>query len=373
MILVEKKEWSNQDIIKILDPVINKWFFSKYKDFAPPQRYALIHVHNHENILITSPTGSGKTLAAFLSIINELLGRELDDKVYCVYISPLKALANDIKRNLEEPLKEIRSIMKKENIKRKGSNLRIGIRTGDTSISERQKQLRKPPHILVTTPESFALLLTSPKARNLLKDVEWVIVDEIHALAENKRGTHLSLSLERLELLKTGNPNSKGSFTRIGLSATISPLTEIAKFLVGFNEENPRDCRVIEVDYKKKMDLKVITPSRDLINIDPQDLHKRMYETLHQLIQDHRTTLIFTNTRGGTERVVNYLKEHFPKLYGVIGDDNGVVVVPKDLAVEIANRPIDVMEKENRIREEIRRGSTLSRVLELKKWDKVVG
>ena len=222
MIEFMKKPYKNEEILKSMHPLVKEWFLHKFKRFAPPQKFAILNVHSRINTLISSPTGSGKTLSAFLAIINELVGLDdagiLEDKVYCVYISPLKALANDISRNLLEPLEEMEAFAGKK------LGLRVAVRTGDTSPGEKQKMLKKPPHILITTPESFAIMLTTIKFREKLKDVQWCIVDEIHALADNKRGAHLSLSLERLQ--------QQTNFTRIGLSATVAPIVkEVLIFL----------------------------------------------------------------------------------------------------------------------------------------------
>ncbi|MBI2141979.1 ATP-dependent helicase, partial [Candidatus Woesearchaeota archaeon] len=274
-------------------------------------------IHSRKNMLVSAPTGATKTLTGFLSILNELVdsaGRGiLMDKVYCVYISPLKALNNDIEKNLKEPLAEIEKLAGRQ------LGIRVAVRTGDTTTSEKAKMLRKPPHILITTPESLAIVLSSYRFVENLKDVEWCIVDEVHALAENKRGTHLALSLERLQSLSP-------AMCRIGLSATIAPLEEMARFLVGLEgsgaggkdggmEDDCRNCVVADVQFVKKMDLKVLSPVADLIDTEHGKMHAAMYELIDSLIQSHRTTLIFTNTRSATERVIHYLKEKFPKSY----------------------------------------------------------
>ncbi len=303
MIEFQNKEYGNEEINNILNPVVKRWFYSKFKEFSLPQKYGVIEIHKRNNILISAPTGGTKTLTAFLSIMNELINYSesgnLENKVYCVYVSPLKALNMDIQRNLVEPLKEI------EEISGKKLGINVAVRTGDTSPSEKANMLKKVPHILITTPESLAIILTSRKFKEFLRDVRWVIIDEVHALADNKRGVYLSLSLERLELLTNNN------FTRIGLSATISPLDEVAKFLVGTN----RSCKIADVQFIKKMDLKVLSPVPDLVNVTHKDLHDNLYDLLDKLVQEHRTTLIFTNTRSATERVVHHLKEKFPRNY----------------------------------------------------------
>jgi len=306
MIEVKEKLNTEEEIVNVMNPLVKKWFFSRFREFSLPQLYGIMEVHSRSNVLISAPTGATKTLTAFLSILNELVDSAekgiLQDKVYCVYVSPLKALNYDIEVNLREPLKEI------EEIAGKKLGIRIAVRTGDTTASEKSKMLRKPPHILITTPESLAIVLSAVRFRELLREVDWCIIDEIHALAENKRGVHLSLSLERLQRLSE-------YICRVGLSATISPLDEIAKFLVGFENEKPRDCKIVNVQFIKKMDLKVLSPVPDLINITHENMQNAMYSLIDKLIQDHKTTLIFTNTRSATERVVDHLKESFPKNY----------------------------------------------------------
>ena len=322
MIRYATREYSDEEIFKILVPEIRQWFKEKFGKFTPPQRYAVMEIHNGNNILISSPTGSGKTFAAFLSAINELLllakKGELEDRIYVLYVSPLKALNNDIERNLKEPLKEIYS---KFDIKEK---IRIAVRTGDTTPNERQKQIRKTPHILITTPESLAIILNAPRFSQKLKRIKWIIVDEIHALADNKRGAHLSLSLERLVYNMEKEP------IRIGLSATIHPMKEIAKFLVG----EGRSCLIVDVSFIKKMDLKVISPVDDLIYTPANELSNELYKLLYKLIKEHRTTLIFTNTRSATERVVFHLKSRFKDLEGKIEAHHGSLSREVRLSVE---------------------------------------
>lgn len=302
MITYKTKPDSEKEIKELLIPEVRDWFFTKFKNFSEPQLYSVLEVHNRSNILLSAPTGSGKTLSSFIAILNELIDCSkkgiLENKVYCVYISPLKALSRDIQKNLLEPLQEIEEIAKKE------YGIRITIRTGDSTQAEKVNMLKNPPHILITTPESLAILLTSYKFRDHLKAVDFAILDEIHSLAENKRGTHLALSLERLQHISPG-------MCRIGLSATISPLSEIAKFLVG----SERDCKVIDVQYLKKFDLEVTSPVKDLVNSTYQEISNEMYKLVHKLIQEHKTTLIFTNTRAGTESIVHNLKDKFPRAY----------------------------------------------------------
>ena len=302
MISYKTKEDKEEEIFALLNPIVRDWFKQKFKTFSPPQKFAITEIHARQNVLVSASTGTGKTLCGFLAILNELIDSSekglLLDKIYAVYISPLKSLNNDIFFNLQQPLKEMEEMAKKK------FGIRVSVRTGDTTTAERQKMLKNVPHLLITTPESLSILLTSPKFKENLKNVDWCIIDEAHSLAENKRGVQLSLALERLQNLSPG-------MARIGLSATIAPLDEVAQFIVGTN----RDCKLVNVPLLKQLDLKVLSPTSNLIEEPFGLMHHKMYELLDSLIQNHKTTLIFTNTRSATERVVHYLKEKFPKKY----------------------------------------------------------
>lgn len=290
------------EIQKILHPIIREWFFSKFEDFSDAQKFGVPAVHKKEDILISAPTGGGKTLTAFLSILNNLVAlaekKELEKKVYAVYVSPLKALSRDIEVNLKKPLEEM------EEMSGRKFGITIGIRTGDTTQSEKAKMARNPPHILITTPESLAIVLTTKKFVESFTEVEYCIVDEIHSLG-NKRGVFLSLSLERLNHLTKEIP------TKIGLSATVEPLEEVAKFLVGIDKD--RSVKIAKVKANKKLDLDVLIPAKNLIWENKP--HIQIYHLIDKLVKEHKTTLIFTNTRSATERVVNYLKDKFPTDY----------------------------------------------------------
>ncbi|MEM0353068.1 MAG: ATP-dependent helicase [Archaeoglobaceae archaeon] len=303
--IFKAKPYSDDAIFAKMHPLLREWFLSRFSTFTPPQRYAIVESARGNNVLVTSPTGSGKTLAAFMTALSMLIEKaekkELSDEVYVVYVSPLKALNNDIRKNLEEPLSEIYEIAEKKGIDLQ--EIRIGVRTGDTDASERQRQTKKPPHILITTPETLSIVLCSPKFSKSLRNVRFLIVDEIHAMAENKRGTHLALSMERLQRIQLGK------MVRIGLSATISPLDEVAKFLVGREFGVERDCFVADVSFEKKTDIKVVSPISDFFSLTAEEISEKLYETIAEFVKNSRTTLIFTNTRSATERVVYYLKK----------------------------------------------------------------
>ncbi len=306
MISLATEPYTESQLKAVLHPLVNQWFFSRFQEFSLPQRFGVMEIHNRRNVLISAPTGATKTLTGFLAILNELVDSSLkgimEDKVYCVYVSPLKALNYDIHHNLITPLQEMETLASKK------LGIRVGVRTGDTTASEKAKMLKHTPHILITTPESLAIMLNSPKFKEKLTNLQWLMVDEIHALAENKRGVHLSLTIERLQRQSPG-------LTRVGLSATIAPLEDIAHYLVGYKGDEENDCRIIDVQFIKQMDLKVLSPVRSLVETEYLLKHRKMYEQIHQLVQEHKTTLIFTNTRSATERVVHNLKEMFPEFY----------------------------------------------------------
>ncbi len=294
---------SQEEAEKILDPIVLEWFKSKYKKFSPPQIDAIYHIHHKENVLVSSPTGTGKTFAAFLDIISQLIqlykNGNNDKGIKVIYVSPLKALINDIKKNLLVPLEEMKSGPERDWL----SQINVGIRTSDTTSSEKAKQLIKPPAILCTTPESLAIAVTAPKFKENLRTVKWVIVDEIHALAESKRGSYLSLTLELLQEL--------AEFQRIGLSATTAPIEEIAKFLAGSN----RDVTIIDARFEKKTMIEVLSPVKDIVGVSETKLTESTYSLLYGLLKKSKTALIFTNTRSGTERVVANLKKKFPDIF----------------------------------------------------------
>jgi ATP-dependent Lhr-like helicase len=308
--ILQAQKHTAKETEKILHPLVKEWFFNKFKDFSLTQEYGVLNIWERKNILISAPTGGTKTLTAFLSILNYLVIKaekhELEDKIYAVYTSPLKALSNDIAKNLIEPLGEINELAKSKSINLQ--QIRVTLRTGDTTTAERAKMAKKSPHIFITTPESLAIILTSKNFVEKLRETEFCIVDEIHAL-DNKRGAYLSLTLERL------NEVAKDFPCKIGLSATIAPLEEVAKYLVGIAKD--RVVSIAEVPLDKKVDVQVLSPAKNLL--EDIGLHHKMYELISKLIKEHKTTLIFTNTRSATERVVNYLKEKFPTEYG---DDN---------------------------------------------------
>ncbi|MEM4789301.1 MAG: ATP-dependent helicase [Ignisphaera sp.] len=288
----------------LAEPIAN-WVKEELKILTPPQRMAIPYIKQGYHILISSPTGTGKTLAAFLPIIDNLIKEsingKLEDEIYAVYVSPLRALNNDMKKNLIAPLNNIKRYVNKWCGKE--VDLRVAVRTSDTLPHEKARMLKEPPHILITTPESLALTLNAPRFREKLRNVRWVIVDEIHELASNKRGSHLMVSLERLVDLIGRD------FQRIGLSATISPLEEVARFLAGFDDNgNPRPIVVVDARFAKPLDIKVISPKMDLVYSPASALTEAIYENLAELVLAHRTTLVFTNTRSATERVVYKLK-----------------------------------------------------------------
>lgn len=303
-----------KEILEFLTDEIKEWFTNKFPaGFTPPQLYAIPSIHKKQNTLIFSSTGSGKTFAAFLAGINELFIEakkgELKDQIYILYVSPLKALGNDIRKNLEEPLKEIQELAALNN--QSVPKIRVHVRTGDTTQAERSKMLRKPPHILITTPESLGLILTSPKFSLHLKHVRWIIIDEIHEISNNKRGVLLSLFLEYLQ-----NELIESTVTRIGLSATQAPIEEIARFLVGISKNGKEsDCYIANIPPLRRYDLAVISPVNDLLHTPFALIQEGIYGKIADMIINHETSIIFTNTRRGAESVAFKLKERLGEAY----------------------------------------------------------
>lgn len=300
------RAYTKDEVMSMMEPLISTWFEERFGDLTIPQSMAIPVIHQRRSVLVSSPTGSGKTLTAFTSIIDELTryAREgtLEERVYCIYVSPLKALANDINRNLNEPLAQMRELAAERGMN--VPDIRVAVRSGDTPQSERQRMVRHPPHILITTPESLALILSAPKFSESFKKVEWVILDEIHDICDSKRGAFLSLTLERLR------EHCESDFVRIGLSATLAPIESIAAYLVGCGPDGGcRDVALIESGSKKQLDLKVICPAADMTALPSDIVNSMMYDTLKELIDRHETTLVFTNTRSGAESVVYKLKE----------------------------------------------------------------
>jgi ATP-dependent Lhr-like helicase len=285
-------------------PVVQEWFVTKFGTPTEPQEQGWPHILARRTTLISAPTGSGKTLAAFLACIDRLvrksLAGELTDRTEVLYVSPLKALGNDIQKNLEGPLSEIMQLASDRGILM--PEIRTMVRTGDTLPAERRMMLKRPPHILVTTPESLYILLTAEKSRAILRDVETIIVDEIHAVADDKRGAHLALSLERLEILSQCRP------IRIGLSATQKPIELVAEFLTGVDERRSAPV-IVNVGHKREMDLAVEVPKGELGPVTSNEMWDDIYDRLVELVEQHRSTLVFVNTRAHAERLSHNLAE----------------------------------------------------------------
>jgi|HubBroStandDraft_1064217.scaffolds.fasta_scaffold01067_9 ATP-dependent Lhr-like helicase len=281
-------------------PLVREWFVAKFGTPTEPQELGWPHILSGKNTLICAPTGSGKTLAAFLACIDVLvrkaLAGDLLDQTEVLYVSPLKALGNDIQKNLDIPLGEILQLAHQRGFLM--PEIRTAVRTGDTLIRDRLAMQKRPPHILVTTPESLYILLTAGKSRELLRTVRTLIVDEIHAVADDKRGTHLALSLERLEAL-TAQP-----LTRIGLSATQKPIALVGQFLTGSDRPAPV---IVEIEQRRRLDLAIEVPSSELGPIASNEMWDEIYQRIASLVQQHRSTLIFVNTRRLAERLAHHL------------------------------------------------------------------
>src|SRR5213595_1135549 len=289
-------------------PAVTRWFEHTFGSPTEPQARGWPAIQSGRHVLISAPTGSGKTLAAFLASLDALFREgveaDLPDETQVVYVSPLKALSNDIRKNLQEPLAGIRALFGET--EGREIDVRAEVRTGDTSAAQRQALVKKPPHILVTTPESLYLLLTSESGRCMLSTVRTLIVDEIHAVVDDRRGAHLALSVERLAAL------TKQPLQRIGLSATQKPIEEVARFLVGtraVDKAGNPDCAIINIGHRRELDLTIEIPKSPLEAVMSNEVWEEIYHRLAELIQAHRTTLVFVNTRRMAERVTHHLSE----------------------------------------------------------------
>jgi len=291
----------------LFHPAVAAWFESAFRAPTPAQAEAWPAIKSGQHVLIAAPTGSGKTLAAFMAAIDDLVRRGLEgrltDETQVVYVSPLKALSNDIQKNLQAPLAGIRAALAAQGLP--DVDIRTWVRTGDTPPGERDRARRRPPHIVVTTPESLYILLGSESGRAMLATTRTVIVDEIHAVAANKRGTHLAVSLERLAAL------TDNRLLRIGLSATQKPIERVAEFLVGVNESGApaAACRIIDTGHRRARDLAIEVPASPLEAVMSGETWEQIFGQLAELIEAHRTTLIFVNTRRLSERVTRHLSE----------------------------------------------------------------
>src|SRR6267143_1631083 len=293
-------------------PAVRRWFEQTFGSPTEPQSRGWPELQSGRHALISAPTGSGKTLAAFLASLDALFREgaqtELPDETQVVYVSPLKALSNDIRKNLQVPLVWIRALLQQANGRE--IDVRAEVRTGDTTAAQRQALIKKPPHLLVTTPESLYLLLTSESGRRMLATTRTLIMDEIHAVVDDRRGAHLALSVERLAALTKSA--SGGPLQRVGLSATQKPIEEVARFLVGAHAVdgagNP-DCDIIDIGHRRESDLAIELPKSPLEAVMSNEVWEEIYHRLAELIQAHRTTLVFVNTRRMAERVTHHLSE----------------------------------------------------------------
>jgi ATP-dependent helicase Lhr and Lhr-like helicase len=286
------------DALVPFHPTVARWFRERLGEPSEPQRRGWPRIGGGEHVLIAAPTGSGKTLAAFLHALDGLLrqGNDLPDQLQVVYVSPLRALANDVQKNLEQPLAELRALDPSL------PEVRVAVRSGDTPPHERQAMLKTAPHILVTTPESLYILLTTRRGRELLGSARTLIVDEIHALAASKRGSHFALTAERLDhLVQTRG----GRLQRIGLSATQRPIEATAALLAG----TAREAAIVDVGHRRELDLAVVVPGAPLDTICSGETWSEIFRRIADLIAQHRTTLVFTNTRKMAERVAARLAE----------------------------------------------------------------
>lgn len=320
--------------MKSLHPAIQSWFAERFPlGPTPPQEQAWEHIAEGRNTLVAAPTGSGKTLAALLIAIDQLYkahaeGENVEHQTQVVYVSPLKALVTDISENLQRPLKEIAECARKLGFE--PPDLSVFVRSGDTPQSERVAAVKKPPAFVITTPESFYLLLTAEKSREMLRTAKTVIVDEIHAVARDKRGSHLALSLERLDHICHAPP------TRIGLSATQRPLEVIARLLVGMN----RPCEIVDIGHERNLDIALHFPDTELEAVASHEQTAEVLARIAELVKEHRTTLVFVNTRRMAERIAHQLGELLGE--GEVAAHHGSLSKDRRLRVEARLRAGDL-------------------------------
>lgn len=323
-----------KEILETMHPAVRMWFEGKFPlGPTPPQEQAWGHIAARRNTLVAAPTGSGKTLAALLIAIDNLYkahasGENVEQQTQVVYVSPLKALATDISENLQRPLREIAECARKLGFE--PPDLTVFVRSGDTPQSERAAALKKPPTFVITTPESFYLLLTAEKSREMLRTAKTVIVDEIHAVARDKRGSHLALSLERLEHICDAPP------TRIGLSATQRPLEVIARLLVGVN----RPCEIVDIGHQRNLDIALHFPDTEPEAVASHEQTAEVLAHIAELVKQHRTTLVFVNTRRMAERIAHQLGEVLGE--GEVAAHHGSLSKDRRLRVEARLRAGDL-------------------------------
>lgn len=319
-------------MLETFHPLVRRWFERRFGEPTEPQALGWPEIAARRDVLVSAPTGSGKTLAAFLSAIDALYREALEGglpaETRVVYVSPLRALGNDVEKNLRGPLAELAEEARAEGLP--APEIRTAVRSGDTPASRRQAMARVPPHVLVTTPESLYLLLTSERGRAALRAVETVIVDEVHAVARDKRGAHLALSLERLEALARRRPQ------RIGLSATVNPIEEMARFLVGTERLDPDGaprCAVVETGRRRTFDLGIEIPGDELSSVASNDLWRETYDRVADLVRAHRATLVFVNTRRIAERAAHALAERLGD--GAVAAHHGSLSRARRLRAEV--------------------------------------
>ena len=342
---------TSSSVLDAFHPIVRDWFAERFGEPTFAQVDGWPAIRTGDDCLIAAPTGSGKTLTAFLAGIDELIREgaddgddELPDEVRILYVSPLKALSNDIRRNLEEPLTEIRRLADERGVAI--PRIRMGLRTGDTTQAERQAIVKRPPQILITTPESLYLMLTARRSREILRTVRTVIVDEIHAVVRDKRGSHLALTLTRLDHVADQRP------TRIGLSATQKPMSEIAAFLTGLDDTaQPLPCRILDLGHRRELKLWIETTDAPLQALATHDHWGAVYDRLAELIFQHRTTLIFVNRRSLAERVAHELgtrvgKEHVSGHHGSLSKERRHVMEQRlkngDLKAVVATASLEL-------------------------------